>query len=104
MNEADVWMTLYRRHLEFLVKYQAEMDRSEPRSVEVLIQELKREELKKKELEGKASFVTKLSPWKSTDSAMDNQVCDFVNRKRSSICNRLSHSSQYLLLALPYGG
>ena len=50
------------------------MDKTEPRNVTVLIEELKREESSKKEMEKKQSFVGKLSPVKSPDIATVNQV------------------------------
>ena len=57
-----------------MIKYQAEMDKSEPRAVSKVIDELKREETSKKEMEKKQNFVGKLSPTKSTDLSKVNQV------------------------------
>lgn len=68
---------LCRRHQEFVIKYQAESDKASPRPVSIVIEELKREEAKRKDFETKSKFLGSLSPTKKSDVTDKNQV-DFV--------------------------
>ena len=75
------------------------MDKTEPRTVSAVIDELKREETKRKEMEKKTNFLGKLSPTKSNDSEKENMVT-FCNCAKTLCPLFFSGHNPALLLGL----